>query len=86
MEKNDYHGVKSLHKVEMNLVNAHDYKPEDIFTLSLINSKRKNESQSVLHKSVLNSYYQIVELLLDIIVDDPNKFLIKLDNIRDHVG
>jgi hypothetical protein len=54
--------------------------------LSLINSKRKNESQSVLHKSVLNSYYQIVELLLDIIVDDPNKFLIKLDNIRDHVS
>ena len=45
----------------------------------------KNESQHVLHKAVLNGYYQIVELILDIMIEDPKKYLIKLDNIRDHV-
>ena len=46
----------------------------------------KNESQHILHKAVLNSYYQIIELILELIIEDPKKNLIKLDNIRDHVG
>lgn len=84
VDKNDYNSVKKLHKASMSLSDETRFKPEDIFNLNLINSKRKNESQHVLHKAVLNGYYQIIELLLDLMMEDPKKNLNKLDNIRDH--
>ena len=45
----------------------------------------KGESQSVFHKAVLNGYYEILNLLLDLFLEQPCKSITKLDNIRDHV-
>lgn len=47
----------------------------------------KDESQTVFHKAVLNGYYEILSLLLDINVENLSKRIYtKMDQIKDHVN
>lgn len=83
-EKNDYNLVKNLYKANMRLKDETHFKSEDLFELNLLNSRKRNESQHILHKAVLNGYYHIIELLLDLMIEEPQKLSIKFDSIRDH--
>ncbi|CAF0712961.1 unnamed protein product [Brachionus calyciflorus] len=79
VEKNDYYKVKAKYKCIFD-----NEELNGIFYSNLITSKTKNESQSVLFKAVLNGNYEILNLLLDLAVSEPEKMFTKFDELRDH--
>lgn len=78
IDKNDYFGVKATYKIDMQ-------KFGDLFNSNLLFSYTVGSSQSIFHKCVLNGYYQILELVLELMNDNLTKITPKLDSIRDHV-
>ncbi|RNA35635.1 serine threonine- phosphatase 6 regulatory ankyrin repeat subunit A-like, partial [Brachionus plicatilis] len=81
VEKNDYYLVKA--KFTASFEDSPEL--ENVFLPSLLTSRLKDESQSVLFKAVLNGFFDILNLLLDLSVQsETRRNFTKFDEIRDH--